>query len=309
MEPAPSKSKLCVLGRVFVAFAFCPLLGGIIAWFLLRPVDVGRGVTQLGLESVYFREISHARLVAEWEDHDQLPPETLANVYTFAGYLARLRKHDILHEWVSAIDPAWLLRANRPKSILVSSQGGLPASINPDFQDAPVTVAIALWPTAINLPPETPVTWTRGLQADGTWRDDSPYYGTGGFIGFANGDTRFFATLRGAPLRKWGTNEPTSNIIEALPTGTRISEFVPPAEVAAYVHALKRPPVISLVMSSSLMLTCSLIAAGVYRKSSPEMRRATPILGVLCAAWFWFTLFHSPVNDLIHQAAVSLSEN
>ena len=80
---------------------------------------------------------------------------------------------------------------------------------------------------SLNIPAETPIAWTRGLQSDGTWRKDSPYGGEVGFVVFAGGNTRIFpGTIEG--LLKWGPHEPTNNIAEALSPGTRIGEYVPP---------------------------------------------------------------------------------
>ena len=46
----------------------------------------------------------------------------------------------------------------------------------------------------------TPLAWTRGLQPDGSWSFDSPFYGEGGFILFLDGHVEFHETVDGALL-------------------------------------------------------------------------------------------------------------
>ena len=305
MDPAPPLSKFRWLGRALMAFVFCPLLGGAIAWVMLRPVDVGLGMTQLGGEKRNAREILTARIIYEANHNEELPPEAVTDVYAFAAFLARAPGRSFLSEWASPIDPAWRLSTKHPKSILAPAQDGSPTRINPDFQGAPLAVAVALVPSAVKIQGDAPLVWTRGLSPDGTWRDDSPYYGTGGFIASA-GESKFYTDLRKTPLHKWGTNEPTSNIREALPPGTRIDEFLPPPEVAAYVSGLKQRPIASLIVSSLLLLLCSLVTAGMVPRLHPEFRGLITASGVFCATFFWFSLYHNPIDELLNQHAVSV---
>lgn len=77
------------------------------------------------------------------------------------------------------------------------------------------------------LPPTTPLAWTRGLQPDGTWSKTlAPYGNRGGLIVFAGGNLEKYSKINGK-LMKFGTTQPTSDIREALPPGTRILESKP----------------------------------------------------------------------------------
>jgi hypothetical protein len=74
----------------------------------------------------------------------------------------------------------------------------------------------------------TPLAWSRGLQPDGSWSKRLGLYGDwGGHIVFANGSLMTFIGSINGKLKKFGTSQPTSDIREALPPGTRISEFKP----------------------------------------------------------------------------------
>jgi hypothetical protein len=68
----------------------------------------------------------------------------------------------------------------------------------------------------------TPLAWTRGLRTDGTWDPATGVYGgDGGHIAFLGGHVVFFQDLAMAGLTT-PDGRPTTNILEALPPGTRV---------------------------------------------------------------------------------------
>jgi hypothetical protein len=72
-----------------------------------------------------------------------------------------------------------------------------------------------------------PIAWTRGLQPDGTWSKDSPHEGEGGYIVFLGGNVSGFTkSLTDSPLQRYDGNGTTTNILEALPPGTRVGEYL-----------------------------------------------------------------------------------
>ena len=154
-----------------------------------------------------------------------MPPEALTDVYAYAAELARSGILMWPQFWLSRIDPSLKTAAFEDNHYIVNS---VSKRINPKFQGAPLAFAVALLPKVSDLPPTTPIAWTRGLQPDGTWRKDNPYGGKGGDVFFVGGNVQQYTKTAG-PFVKWGTLEPTSNILEALPPGTRIGEYVPPA--------------------------------------------------------------------------------
>jgi prepilin-type processing-associated H-X9-DG protein len=81
-------------------------------------------------------------------------------------------------------------------------------------------VAVAVDP---NAPASlTPILWTRGLQDDGTWRD-GVYGSQGGFVAFLDGHVQWYKSLAsGKKLLRYGHDEVTVNIREALPPGARV---------------------------------------------------------------------------------------
>lgn len=151
--------------------------------------------------------------------------------------------------WFSNQDPAFDLWQDKPTilrqlaTILNPTTDSSSAPINPNFRGAPLALAVALFPSGMSLkdlPAKTPLAWTRGLEPAGTWRDDSPYGDWGGFIVFADGSLVQISRAIDGKLVKFDTTEPTSNIAQALPPGTRVSEYKPPPDMAAKARAARR---------------------------------------------------------------------
>ena len=173
----------------------------------------------------------------------EVPPETPADVYAYAARLARLGLITDSSVWISKAEFQFAATQGFAwPEILVAGPDRVTAAINPGFQGAPLEFAVALLPSTGNdsLPARTPVVWTRGLQADGTWRPDSPFGSQGGAIYFAGGNVQQFGAigLTNTPLRKWGTEQPIVNIAEALPPGIRWSEYQPGATDSPFLRGL-----------------------------------------------------------------------
>lgn len=118
-----------------------------------------------------------------------------------------------------------------PKTIVDPSPSDGIAPINPQFEVTPLAFAVAIFPPGTKLDDlhdSTPLAWTRGLQSNGKWSKAIGTYGDwGGFVYFVgNNVEKYEGGIKGR-LVKFGTNEPTSNILEALPPGSRTIEFTP----------------------------------------------------------------------------------
>jgi hypothetical protein len=98
------------------------------------------------------------------------------------------------------------------------------------FPGMPFSVTLVAGLPADAPPATTPLAWTRGLQPDGAWSFDSPFFGEGGCILFRDGRVEFFETVEGA-LINYQTKEPTSDITKAVPPGAKILEYEMPEEV------------------------------------------------------------------------------
>jgi hypothetical protein len=148
----------------------------------------------------------------------------------------------------------------------------------------------------LNLPPRTPIVWSYGLQPDGSWRNNRSYHG----IFFADGSMQGFQgnlTSRNTPLKKWGGNEPTVNIAEALPPGAYI--LIPPSGMVEYAEAIQgRESQIQAIwaywawatLPALLMVGVAFFLTHPLRRPSPTLRRLSVVAGTVMAACFWTIL-------------------
>ena len=101
----------------------------------------------------------------------------------------------------------------------------------------------------------TPVIYTRGLQANGTWSATSGVYkDTGGFIAFLGGNVAFYSNVQ-TPNSPFYSNNPTStsktqptDLRQAVPFNTantpqsaRLYAILPAAGAARMVRSANRP--------------------------------------------------------------------
>jgi hypothetical protein len=287
-----------VRGFIGSIISFVPF-GVIFSWEAQPPPQ--------NVDARHMRYITQAWLAAENDlDGKGLPPEAQSDIYAFVGYLASKGLNDP-KIWFSRNDPA---------------KGGfedtIPGIVNPDgqrqldpkFKGAPLAFAVALFPAGTSirtLPPSTPLVWTRGLLPEGSWRADSPYGERSGMIASKDGHVGTSRSVEGNLIMlKWGTGEDTSNILEALPPGTRIGEYTPTADDLRRGKELERRKqweqqvMAAVSMGIPLLLLLITLAASVRFVTLPEKsfgRNACIMAGWLCATGFWLAcLWRLPIG-------------
>jgi hypothetical protein len=214
------------------------------------------------------RQIGQSVLIYAQYHGDSLPTDS--NVWVYAGSLADDGGLDVPRMWLSRVDPGSDSIDAFPESILIPGPSK-PHLINPAFLKLKPCVAVALGKLNTNMPATTPVAWTRGLQPDGTWSADSPYGTSGGYIVFLDCHVAFFKSLNQGKgeLVCFDGKGTTSNILAALPPGSRIGEYEPtPQEKTEWsrinrerVSAEKRKryaPLIFITLLSLPFLTISI---------------------------------------------------
>lgn len=194
---------------------------------------VGRGGSR-STDGSHLRQIGQSTLIYAQGHKDQLPQA--ADVWDYARHLAEGGGLETAAIWQSKTDPATPSSfLNRPTKaqVLAPSQKEGPRKLGLEFRDLKPCWAVPLGRITTNSPATTPIAWTRGLQPDGTWAKHSPYGEAGGFIVFIGGNVAFYKNLKGGDggeLVRFDDTGMTSNILEALPPGTRISEYLPTPE-------------------------------------------------------------------------------
>jgi len=180
-------------------------------------------------DAAHLREIAQAKLIYAQDHKDRFP--LAEDIWDDARMLAESVGLEEGNVWQSRIDPASAESYRRKLKILLPKKEGHPRELNPAFRQIKPAFAVALGKMHTNLPSTTPVAWTRGLQSDGTWSKHSPYGERGGHIVFVGGNVAFYHNLTddgGQLISRDG--QKTANIFDALPIGSRISEYIPSPE-------------------------------------------------------------------------------
>jgi len=230
---APRFTRLLEYGFVLFLIA---LLASIIVPTVGRTC--GRPGPSRLTDFVHLRDIGNATAIYAYNHNDRFPEAT--DIWDYARILAEVgtpNEPEGLNDarfWRSKVDPASApISSKDPKfPILLPSKNGQPRALNPAFRSIKPAFAIPVGRRlSTNHPATTPIAWTRGLQSDGTWAKHSPYGGQGGYILFLGGNVAYYLNLTddgGQLIARDGSK--TANILEALPVGCRISEYVPTPE-------------------------------------------------------------------------------
>jgi hypothetical protein len=206
---------LCGRPRIIVATLFLTVISSL--------SGNGHVSAQKASDRSNLRQIGQASLIYAQEHQNQFPHAT--DVWDYARMLAQDAGLDSANLWQSSTDPAAPWNIDRSAPVLTAIESAKPRQLTPAFRELIPCFAVVLGKLDTDMPATTPIAWTRGLQPDGTWARHSPY-GEGGYVFFMNGNIMFFRSIAGELTRFDGTGT-TSNILEALPPGTRIGEYVP----------------------------------------------------------------------------------
>ena len=246
--------------------------------FALRERGPVREAAPRSVAASNLRQIGQANLIYASDHLDQLPRAD--NIWNYAAELARDGGLNDASTWVAAKDPANTSRANRLSTVLTADRKDL----EPSFRELVPSWAVALGELDANMPATMPLAWTRGLRPDGTWSPHSPYGIEGGYIVFLGGNVTFFRNVKGALVR-FDDGWLTSNILEALPPGTRIGEYVPnPAEQADWERTRRlQKTKAAAIQSAPPMLWFSCFLLLLVQALRKKWR----------ALWLWWFLFLS----------------
>jgi hypothetical protein len=182
------------------------------------------------------RQIAQASLLCANKHGGRLPPTQIASDGHLDGYAdatvhavaVLLAREGGLNEGSFWFDPRDRARTNSVPLDFTPVLDPAKERVDPAFAHEMIFAWDFATGLTTDLPPTTPVAWTRGLRPDGTWDPEGGVWGSeGGYIaflgkpGFPSPVVVFHPDLRSKPLvRPDGT--PTSNILETLPTTARI---------------------------------------------------------------------------------------
>ncbi|EIP98064.1 hypothetical protein OpiT1DRAFT_02514 [Opitutaceae bacterium TAV1] len=219
MRPSPAfRLSPFILASLFALFAHPAL-----------AMATTRSTSVFMVDASNLRQVGQASLIYATDNNDQLP--RASNLHDYAALLAHGGGLNDAAIWSSDADPA--NPGNHTLSTVMEQHrrldsNGIPVMTS-SFKALKPTFAVPLGELHVLMPSTTPIGWTRGLQPDGTWSADSPYGTQGGHIVFLGGNVQFFRNLTdgGGQLVRFSDGARTANILEALPPGTTIGEYIP----------------------------------------------------------------------------------
>ena len=190
-------------------------LGLVAGAYTVSEIGMAREKARRSIDAANLRQIGLAcRVFAS--AHDQRLP-VAPNVWDFARQLAIGGGLTDSSVWLTEAESA--VPANWNGGAVLAADG---RRLSPAFANIRPSFAVLLSGLPADASGKTPIAWTRGLRADGTWAPDSPYAGDGGYVVFLDGSLVFYRRLDGLP--RFDGKGTTGNIAEALPAGARIGE-------------------------------------------------------------------------------------
>jgi hypothetical protein len=231
--PLPRKKSKSTLWIILAAIFVAGIGGiGIFAAILIPTVGKVRETARRTVDASNLRQIVQAALISSNDHNGMLPPvcissdgvpdeSDLATIHAVAALLARSGGLYDVGMWFSGSDQRGKVSREAMNSS-VSILDPISKNVRPEFANIDVFAWDFATGLSTEMQPTTPVAWTRGLRTDGTWDPKNGVFGgDGGHVVFLGGNVQFFRELNGNPLIA-PDGSSTSNILEALPIGTRV---------------------------------------------------------------------------------------
>jgi prepilin-type N-terminal cleavage/methylation domain-containing protein len=195
---------------------------GILAAIIIPTVGKVRDNARRSVDGSNLRQIGQAALIYANDNRERLPfndsasinspKPAITDVYGYALELARGGGLNDATLWFSAADTQ--VAAKTPSVVRTSAN-----AVDTNFEDSVVSFDVV---TGLKLsdPSTTPVAWTRGLQTNGTYNNDttSVYRNEGGHVVFLGGNVGFARDRRND--NRFVNGFLTSNVLKAIPQST-----------------------------------------------------------------------------------------
>ncbi len=228
---------------------------GILAAIIIPTVGTVREKAQRAVDGNNIREILKAAQIYAGDNQDRLPdPFNISNAVLNSPQLAWkwpgiLAKNNILTDpnfYFAKNDTAF--DSNTPLQFIITPSTAR-NTLHPSFTNARSPSWEFVGGVKMSDAATTPVLYTRGLQANGTWSPTSGVYrDTGGFIAFLGGNISFYPNVSTPATSPFLTNNTTStsqtkpiDIRQAIPFNTvaasasRIYGIPPPSGAGGMV--------------------------------------------------------------------------
>jgi prepilin-type N-terminal cleavage/methylation domain-containing protein/prepilin-type processing-associated H-X9-DG protein len=196
---------------------------GILAAIIIPSVGKIRESAQRAKSASNMRSIAQAYATFSTSGgRIRMIPPTVRSIQEWAGMLASEAALNDASLYYIESDPNVAALATLP--LVVGSGTGAGFTIDGEFQAATPSYAVVAG-LAPNAPSTTtPLLFTRGLTASGTWGTGAPWGDSGGHIAFLDGHVKFYKDLsaNGGELVHYTTKGRTANIQNAISPGAVI---------------------------------------------------------------------------------------
>ncbi len=226
---------------------------GILISVLIPTIGKVRETARRTVDASNIRQIGHAALIYASNNRERLPPQNLTitggrivqsgpttttttDIHLYAAALAVDGGLDDSSIWVSGSDEDL---DNIPASFGTIWDTSGTGTINDAFNDTTVSFE-AVSGLSMNVPPTTPIAFTRGLLTTGLWDADNLMYGAdGGHVVFLGGNVAFFSDVQDELVDTAGAQ--TSNVTQTIPLSAKIHGFFATADTTRDATAPPAP--------------------------------------------------------------------
>ncbi|MCC6415602.1 MAG: prepilin-type N-terminal cleavage/methylation domain-containing protein [Opitutaceae bacterium] len=211
--------------RALSAFTLIELLTviaiiGILAAIVIPTVGSVREKAQRAVDANNLREIAKAAMIYATDNNDRLPDpdaagalNAAARVFLWPGILARTGALTDPVLYFSKVDAQF--NGVAPTAILAPGNRN---TLDASFTNGRELSYEFVGGLKMSDPATTPVAFTRGLRADGTWDPQNGVYGdTGGYVVYLGGNVEFYPDTATGKFINAVTGQRTDNLLEALP--------------------------------------------------------------------------------------------
>lgn len=201
MNPTPRKRSGFTLIELLTVIAIIGILAAVLfpgVQAVMKSAKRSAASTKLSNIAKSFVNFNNSgsggsRVIAKAAWNESTAPTSANNIAEYAAVLAYTVDLNDAEIWYIEADIANESASTFPKQVLVGAAGSKSIQVNTPSATTGYISWAAYTPTVRNISSTTPIVWTRGLQADGTWSATQGVWSTeGGHVSFGDGHVTWY---------------------------------------------------------------------------------------------------------------------